>query len=212
MWFACFLYPSFCYEVRLVFIFSWFFFSPPLKLSAVKRQLRKMYDNCWGNFRFGIWTKGRIYTILIICRVYQGFLTLYLDPAHICRCAVFAHLLPAWVPDRPRLAPSGSFLLFVLIELFDRIAYKQSYIKSCVEDRTKALIIVYKSLNGVVPEYLSSKLLKRNGTCYSLRDFVNTQVAPLPRARYLKNSFTYNGTALWNSLQYNLRKLRQFKK
>ena len=33
--------------------------------------------------------------------------------------------------------------------------------------------MVYKSLNGLVPEYLSSKFVKRNETRYSLRDSVS---------------------------------------
>ena len=41
-------------------------------------------------------------------------------------------------------------------------------------------LMVYRSLNGLVPEYLSSKFLKRNGTRYSLRDSENKLVVPLP--------------------------------
>ena len=76
-------------------------------------------------------------------------------------------------------------------------------------------LMVYRSLNGLVPEYLSSKFLKRNGTRYSLRDSENKLVVPLPRTNHLKNSFSYSGAALWNSLPCNLRmvkSLNQFKK
>ena len=34
-------------------------------------------------------------------------------------------------------------------------------------------LMVYNSLNGLVPEYLFSKFVKRNETRYSLRDSVN---------------------------------------
>ena len=67
--------------------------------------------------------------------------------------------------------------------------------------------MVYESLNVLVPEYLSSKFLKRNGTRYSLRDFVNKLVVPLPKSNYLKNGFSCSGAPLWNNLPYN-----QFKK
>ena len=50
-------------------------------------------------------------------------------------------------------------------------------------------LMVYRSLNVLVPEYLSSKFLKRNGTRYSLRDSENKLVVPLPRTNYLKNKW-----------------------
>ena len=85
----------------------------------------------------------------------------------------------------------------------------------CTQRQTQKALMVYRSLNGLVPEYLSSKFLKRNGTRYSLRDSENKLVVPLPRTNYLKNSFSYSGAALWNSLPCNLRKIKslnQFKK
>ena len=41
--------------------------------------------------------------------------------------------------------------------------------------------MVYRSLNGLVPEYLSSKFTKRNVTDYSVRDSENKLVVPFPR-------------------------------
>ena len=85
----------------------------------------------------------------------------------------------------------------------------------CTQRQIQKALMVYRSLNGLVPEYLSSKFLKRNGTRYSLRDSENKLVVPLPRTNYLKNSFSYSGAALWNSLPCNLRmikSLNQFKK
>ena len=46
--------------------------------------------------------------------------------------------------------------------------------------------MVYKSLNGLVPEYLSSKFVKRNETYYSLRDSVNKIIVPFPRSSFLE--------------------------
>ena len=76
-------------------------------------------------------------------------------------------------------------------------------------------IMVYKSLNGLVPEYLSSKFVKRNETRYSLRDSVNKLFVPFPRTNFMKNSFSYSGAVLWNSLPCHVREaesLSQFKR
>ena len=62
-------------------------------------------------------------------------------------------------------------------------------------------IMVYKSLNGLVPEYLSSTFVKRN--------------VPFPRTNFMKNSFSYSGAVLWNSLPCHGREaesLSQFKR
>ena len=75
--------------------------------------------------------------------------------------------------------------------------------------------MVFKSLNGLVPEYLKSKFIKRNESNYSLRDSVNKLVVPFPRTNYLKNSFIYSDATLWNSLPCNIREsgsLNQFKR
>jgi hypothetical protein len=67
-------------------------------------------------------------------------------------------------------------------------------------------LMVFKSLNNLAPEYLCSKFTNRNNvTSYILRDSVNKLAAPLPRTNYLKNSFSYSGAVLWNSLPSNIR-------
>ena len=76
-------------------------------------------------------------------------------------------------------------------------------------------LMVFKSLNGPVPEYLSSKVFKRNETCYSLRDSVNKLFVPFPQTNFMKNSFSYSGAVLSNSLPCNVREakpLTQFKR
>ena len=65
--------------------------------------------------------------------------------------------------------------------------------------------MVFKSLNGLVPEYLTSKFIKRNEGNYSLRDSVTKLVVPFPRTNYMKNSFSYSGATLWNSFPCNIR-------
>ena len=80
----------------------------------------------------------------------------------------------------------------------------------CTQRQIQKALMVYKSLNGLVPEYLSSKFLKRSGTRYFLRNSENKLVVPLPRTNYLKNSFSYSGAAVWNSLPCNLRMTKSF--
>ena len=76
-------------------------------------------------------------------------------------------------------------------------------------------IMVYKSLNGFVPDYLSEMFVDRSSvTNYTLRDTSRKLVLSQPRTNYLKNSFSYSGSVLWNSLPVELRQsnsLRKFK-
>ena len=67
-------------------------------------------------------------------------------------------------------------------------------------------IMVIKSLNVLTPEYLSELFVNRSDvTEYVLRDSVNKLVVPLPHTNFLKNSFSYSGAVLWNSLPSDLR-------
>ena len=66
-------------------------------------------------------------------------------------------------------------------------------------------LMVFNSLNGLVPEYFSSKSIKRNESNCSPRDSKNKLVVPFPRTNYMKNSFSYSGATLCNSLPCNIR-------
>ena len=57
--------------------------------------------------------------------------------------------------------------------------------------------MVFKSLNGLSPEYLSDVFINRSDdTNYSLRDSVNKPALPI----FLENrGFSYRGAVLWNS-------------
>ena len=50
--------------------------------------------------------------------------------------------------------------------------------------------MVFKSLDGLVPEFLTSKFVTRNVLNNALRDSANKLVVPFPRTNYMKNSFT----------------------
>ena len=71
-------------------------------------------------------------------------------------------------------------------------------------------IMMYKIVNNIVPEYLSSRFVFR----YNLRDSDGTLAIPQPRTNYCKRSLSYSGVVLWNSLPLNIRKslsLNEFK-
>ena len=55
--------------------------------------------------------------------------------------------------------------------------------------------MVYKSLNGLAPNYLSSKFIQRSDviTAYNLCDSDGKLAIALPRTNYYKNSFGYSG-------------------
>jgi len=75
--------------------------------------------------------------------------------------------------------------------------------------------MVFKSLNGLIPKYLTSKFVTRNESNYALRDSVNKLVVPFPRTNDMKKSFSHSGAALCNSLPCNIREfgsLNQFKR
>ena len=65
--------------------------------------------------------------------------------------------------------------------------------------------MVCKSLNGLAPDYLKSMFTDRSAiSTYSLRNSEVKLAVPLPRTNFLKNSFSYNGAVMWNSLPTNL--------
>ena len=68
--------------------------------------------------------------------------------------------------------------------------------------------MVYKSLNGLSPDYLSCKFIPRSdiNNSYDMRNSAFKLAAPLTRTNYYKNSFSYSGTVLWNSLPSNVRR------
>jgi len=56
----------------------------------------------------------------------------------------------------------------------------QFYIFTEILFGVRCTLMIYKSLNGLVPEYLSSKFLKRIGMHYPLRDSENKLFVSLP--------------------------------
>lgn len=66
--------------------------------------------------------------------------------------------------------------------------------------------MVYKSFDGLAPHYLKSVFTDRSPiSIYSLMNCEGKLAVSLPRSNFLKNSFSYSGAVLWNSLLTNLR-------
>ena len=87
----------------------------------------------------------------------------------------------------------------------DSLLHNLSWKELHSQRQIQKALMVFKSLNGLVPEYLTSKFVTRNVSNYTLRDSANTLVVPFPRTNYVKSSFSYSGATLWNSLAYNIR-------
>ena len=65
--------------------------------------------------------------------------------------------------------------------------------------------MVYKSIHGLAPDYLGSLFTKYDPP-YNLRSSENKLA--VPRTNFLKNSFSYNGAVIWNSLSPELRQAK----
>jgi len=85
----------------------------------------------------------------------------------------------------------------------DSLFHKLSWKDLQFQCQIQKVLMVFKSLNGLVPEYLTSKFVTRNESNYALTDLVNKLVVPSLRTNYMKNSFSYSSTTLWNSLPCN---------
>jgi hypothetical protein len=65
--------------------------------------------------------------------------------------------------------------------------------------------MVYKSVNGFAPDYLSEMFVDRsNITNYMLRDTTGKLAIPQPRTNYLKNSFSYSGISTVEFSSYRI--------
>jgi len=75
-----------------------------------------------------------------------------------------------------------------------------------LQRKLKTATVVYKSVDGLAPDYLKSMFTDRSAiSTYSLRNCDGKLAIPLLRTNFLKNSLSYSGAVLWNSLPTNLR-------
>ena len=67
-------------------------------------------------------------------------------------------------------------------------------------------ILMYKIVNRMVPDSLSSHFAFRSDTLtYNLRETGFWLAIPLPRPSYCKRSLSYSGAVLWNGLHLDIR-------
>ena len=71
-------------------------------------------------------------------------------------------------------------------------------IKDNLDERD--LVMIFKALKGIVPDYLMQTInLNENGN-YQLRSNNRNIYLPKPKTNFLKNSFPYRGAMSWNNL------------
>ena len=88
----------------------------------------------------------------------------------------------------------------------DSIIDKLGWRKLDTQRQINKATMVSKSFNGLAHNYLRAKFTARsNVSSYSLRDTNGKIAIPLPRTNFMKNSFSYSGAFLWNSLPVELR-------
>ena len=63
--------------------------------------------------------------------------------------------------------------------------------------------MMYKTMNDLAPEYLQSLFSQRH-SAYNLRNSEGKLNLPKPSTTYLKRSFSYSGSLLWNNLPSSL--------
>ena len=73
--------------------------------------------------------------------------------------------------------------------------------KSLSERRAKLKSLMFKTVNNLVPQYLSDKFASVNTIHrHNLRGTQHNLFIPWPNTEALKKSFRYKGAATWNSL------------
>ena len=76
-------------------------------------------------------------------------------------------------------------------------------------------LIMFKTLNDLAPDYLQCLFTQRHVNDYNLKDIEGKLSLPKPNTNYLKRSFSYIRTCLWNNLLQDLKSVRsiaQFKR
>jgi len=85
--------------------------------------------------------------------------------------------------------------------LFDQLNWKR--LDTSQQIQIQVATMVYKSIHGLAPNCLGS-LFTKHDPPYNLRNSENKLAVPLPCTNFLKNSLSYNGAVIWNSLSPEL--------
>ena len=91
------------------------------------------------------------------------------------------------------------------------IAHEQ-FVHLKITFQRREAVMVFKSLNRLAPNYMSSKFIVRSYlfNSYNLRDSENKLAVALRRTNYYRNSFCYSGAVLWNNLSTDVRQTKSF--
>ena len=72
--------------------------------------------------------------------------------------------------------------------------------------------VIYKIANNIAPSYLINLFQMRNSsndTISNLRSVANKNfVIPKPKLNLFKNSLSYSGSIIWNSIPFEMKKLQ----
>ena len=71
------------------------------------------------------------------------------------------------------------------------------------------ILMVYKTINGLTPPYMSNLLNLYRNQFYTLRSEPNNEIAHKhdSKTEYIKKSFSVCGMKYWNSIPFNIRSI-----
>ena len=113
---------------------------------------------------------------------------------HLDRILKFQKYAARIILDAPPDSPSQPlFQKLGWLTIFERIQYNKG-------------VLLYKTVNGMCPDYMSEMFSFSNSSTYSLRSIDNLDmIIPRHKREIYKNSLHYSGVHIWNNLPINLR-------
>ena len=81
----------------------------------------------------------------------------------------------------------------------DHLLFTLDWERLFLRRKKQKALMMFKIMNGLAPEYLQSLFSQRHSV-YNLRNSEGKLTLPKPSTNYLKLSFSYSGTMLWNNM------------
>ena len=78
--------------------------------------------------------------------------------------------------------------------------------------KLKIVLMVFKCMNNIAPDYLSSLIKLRSPNKYSVRldnDFYLLEISSFAHLKRAEGAFSYQGPRIWNELPYEIRSLNE---
>ena len=79
----------------------------------------------------------------------------------------------------------------------------------------KIALMVFKCINNIAPDYLSSLIMLRNPNRYSVRmdnDYYLLEMNSFANVKRVEGAFSYQAPEVWNNLPYEIRSLNELSK